>query len=78
MKRKNIEITSVSDCLRKNLGIPEYQRPYKWNVQNITDLLHDIEHAIGENRLYTDFKYRIGTAILHKDDNILHVVDGQK
>ena len=78
MKRKNIEITSVSDCLRKNLGIPEYQRPYKWNVQNITDLLHDIEHAIGENRLYTDFKYRIGTVILHKDDNILHIVDGQQ
>ena len=24
MKRKNIEITSVSDCLRKNLGIQEY------------------------------------------------------
>ena len=78
MKRKNIEITSVSDCLRKNLGIPEYQRPYKWNVQNITDLIHDIEHAIGENRLYTDFKYRIGTVILHKGYDILHIVDGQK
>lgn len=78
MGKNKIEIISVSDCLRKNLGIPEYQRPYKWSVQNITDLLLDIEHAISEKRLYTDFKYRIGTVILHKDGNILHVVDGQQ
>ena len=68
----------MSNCLRKNLSIPEYQRPYKWGVQNITDLLLDIEHAISENRLYTDFKYRVGTIILHKDGNTLHVVDGQQ
>ena len=78
MKKNKIEIISVSNCLRKNLSIPEYQRPYKWGVQNITDLLLDIEHAISENRLYTDFKYRVGTIILHKDGNTLHVVDGQQ
>ena len=78
MKNNKIEIISVSNCLRKNLSIPEYQRPYKWSVQNITDLLLDIEHAISENRLYTDFKYRVGTIILHKDGNTLHVVDGQQ
>lgn len=78
MVRNNIEIISVRDCLRKNLGIPRYQRPYKWNVQNITDLLLDIEHAIAENRLYTDFKYRIGTVILHKDGDVLQIVDGQQ
>lgn len=78
MEQNKIEIISVSNCLRKNLSIPEYQRPYKWGVQNITDLLLDIEHAISEHRLYTDFKYRIGTIILHKDGNTLHVVDGQQ
>lgn len=78
MEQNKIEIISVSNCLRKNLSIPEYQRPYKWGVQNITDLLLDIEHAISENRLYTDFKYRVGTIILHKDGNTLHVVDGQQ
>ena len=52
MEQNKIEIISVSNCLSKNLSIPEYQRPYKWGVQNITDLLLDIEHAISENRLY--------------------------
>lgn len=78
MKQDNPQIISVSNCLRENLSIPEYQRPYKWGVQNITDLLLDIEHAISENRLYTDFKYRVGTVILHKDGNTLYVVDGQQ
>ena len=64
--------------LKEKLRHSGISRPYKWNVQNITDLLHDIEHAIGGNRLYTDFKYRIGTVILHKDGNILHIMDGQK
>ena len=74
----NIEIISVSDCLRKNIDIPEYQRPYKWGVKNIADLLMDIEHAINEKRLYPDFRYRIGTVILHRDGNSLKVVDGQQ
>ncbi|MGM9778632.1 MAG: DUF262 domain-containing protein, partial [Prevotella sp.] len=78
MKTNRIEIISVSECLKKNLNIPEYQRPYKWNVQNITDLLHDIEHAISEKRMYTDFKYRVGTLILHEGGENLHVVDGQQ
>ena len=78
MKNNNIEIISVSDCLQNNLASPAYQRPYKWGVQNITDLLFDIEHAISEKRLYADFKYRIGTIILHKEGNVLQVVDGQQ
>ncbi|MDD5974533.1 MAG: DUF262 domain-containing protein [Bacteroidales bacterium] len=78
IKQNKIEIKSVNDCLRYNLNIPEYQRPYKWSVHNITDLLLDIEHAINESRLYTNFKYRVGTVILHKDGNALNVVDGQQ
>ncbi len=78
MNRKNIEIISVSECLKKNINIPNYQRPYKWGVKNITDLLLDIEHAISEQRVHTDFKYRIGTIILHRDGEVLNIVDGQQ
>lgn len=78
MNRKNIEIISVSDCLKKNINIPNYQRPYKWGVKNITDLLLDIENAISEQRVHTDFKYRIGTIILHRDGEVLNIVDGQQ
>lgn len=78
MNPNSIEIISVSDCLNKNISIPDYQRPYKWGVKNITDLLQDIDHAINEARLYSDLKYRIGTVILHREGKVLNVVDGQQ
>lgn len=78
MRKDTIEIISVYDCLRKNLGVPKYQRPYKWDVKNVTDLLLDIEHAIDERKLYADFKYRVGTIILHRDDDSFQIVDGQQ
>ncbi len=78
MENKTIEIISVGKCLSKNIDIPEYQRPYKWSVKNITDLLSDIEHAISEKRMYSDFKYRIGTVILHRECEELNIVDGQQ
>lgn len=65
-----------------NLNIPNYQRPYKWGVRNIQTLLNDIEEAIGEAGKYQqeEFKYRIGTIILHKDEKggIFNIVDGQQ
>ena len=74
------EIKSVNQLLKMELDIPDYQRPYKWDIQNIDDLLSDISNAISDaDRYRTDFKYRIGTIILHKpQDEKYDVVDGQQ
>ena len=74
------EIKSINQLLALDLNVPDYQRPYKWDVQNINELLSDIENAINDRSLYGDaFKYRIGTIILHKRDNdVLDIVDGQQ
>ena len=74
------EIKSVNELLNMKLDIPDYQRPYKWDIQNIDDLLSDITNAISDaDRYRTGFKYRIGTIILHKTkDGIFDVVDGQQ
>ena len=74
------EIKSVNELLKMDLNIPDYQRPYKWDIQNIEDLFLDITNAISDaDRYRTDFKYRIGTIILHQtEDNIYDVVDGQQ
>ena len=74
------EIKSINELLNMKLDIPDYQRPYKWDIQNIDDLLSDITNAISDaDRYRTDFKYRIGTIILHKTkDDIFDVVDGSK
>ena len=42
------EIKSVNELLNMKLDIPNYQRPYKWDIQNIDDLLSDITNAINE------------------------------
>ena len=63
-----------------NLEIPDYQRPYKWSAKNIEDLLTDISHAIDESKRYqSDYKYRIGSILLHDDKTTgkLYIVDGQ-
>ena len=74
------EIKSIDELLRMNLNIPNYQRPYKWDIQNIDDLFFDITNAIHDaNRYKNKFKYRIGTIILHKSkDDIYDIVDGQQ
>lgn len=81
----SIEIKSVADCLKKKLSIPAYQRPYKWAIQNIDEMLQDIYSAIQQQKIYSEFRYRLGTIILHKDDldsscsePKYNIVDGQQ
>ena len=75
-------ILSFEELLKLNLVIPSYQRPYKWTKRNITDLLLDIETSIREAKKYKDFKYRVGTVILHanteEEKPTYDIVDGQQ
>ena len=78
---KKPEIVSVDVVLQlEYINLPNYQRPYKWGVKNVCALLDDIELAIHQADKYADFKYRIGTIILHndEDDSTLNIVDGQQ
>jgi len=56
-----------------NLKIPDYQRPYKWNIKNVNQLIDDIIFFKEKSA------YRIGTVVMHKDtDQKLNIVDGQQ
>ena len=58
-----------------NLVIPEYQRPYKWSAKNANQLLDDIEESKNANKEV----YRVGTLILHHDEQgNYNIVDGQQ
>lgn len=74
------EVISVKELLKKKLNIPNYQRPYKWGIKNIEELLKDINVAIDDYDKYGgQFKYRIGTIILHKkNDGNFDIIDGQQ
>jgi uncharacterized protein with ParB-like and HNH nuclease domain len=67
------DILSIDKLIfSKKLIIPEYQRPYKWTIKNVNQLIDDI-------LLHSDKSaYRIGTIVLHKDDELLNIVDGQQ
>ncbi|KAF1084973.1 hypothetical protein SPSYN_01109 [Sporotomaculum syntrophicum] len=70
----------------KAFQIPDYQRGYAWETEQIQDLLNDIEDL---ERLGPDKKHYTGTLVLHKGQhepanvlgqkiNILDIVDGQQ
>jgi uncharacterized protein with ParB-like and HNH nuclease domain len=69
---------TVSEMLELNLQIPDYQRPYKWKEKNVSELFYDIKEAM-EKRIDV---YRIGTIILHTEENSgnikYSIVDGQQ
>lgn len=56
------------------LHIPEFQRPYKWTVRNVVQLVEDVERF----KKQSPVPYRIGTVILWEEDGKHHIVDGQQ
>jgi hypothetical protein len=67
-------IITVADLLvESRITFPNYQRPYKWEIKHVNQLINDI----------VTFKhkpaYRLGTVVIHLDENdLLNIVDGQQ
>lgn len=79
MKKMTPQIFSIDSILELNLVVPDYQRAYKWSANNISDLILDTMKSIEERKKYEDFKYRIGTVILYKNENDQYeIIDGQQ
>ena len=64
----------LNECLAKSLRIPEYQRPYTWNVNNVEQLLNDIKNSRDNGKQI----YLIGSIILYKKGDNYDIVDGQQ
>lgn len=73
MESNQSKIIKVRELLTNdNLKIPSYQRPYKWTVKNVNQLIDDI--LLHKEKS----EYRLGTLVVHKHDNIYDIVDGQQ
>ena len=59
----------------ENLVIPPYQRPYKWKQNHVIQLLDDLYENV---LLKKTSLYRVGSIILHQENEIKNVVDGQQ
>ena len=63
------------EIIRLSLSIPNYQRIYCWEENNVKCLLDDVfEHVSANNKT----PYRLGTIILHSHDNKFDIIDGQQ
>lgn len=75
---KHESIIPISKLLSETkLRIPEYQRPYTWNLDNIVSLLNDIKAQSDKSA------YRLGTIVLNRSEDLegnslLNIVDGQQ
>lgn len=58
----------------EDITIPEYQRPYKWTIKNINQLIDDIINFKDKSA------YRLGTIVFHKEQGKkeYNIVDGQQ
>ncbi|HHV7121836.1 TPA: DUF262 domain-containing protein, partial [Haemophilus influenzae] len=74
MSEEKAKILKIKDVFDLKLSIPDYQRPYKWTVKNVQQLLEDLSEQFSQNQK----SYRIGTLITHKNDECSDIVDGQQ
>lgn len=85
MEEKSTEIIiKAGTCLLKDLlsfkesyilKIPEYQRPYVWNPENLVSLIEDLTFH-NSNK---DFgSYYLGSILLFKNQNTYEIIDGQQ
>lgn len=77
MKKLEPHIITVQDVITNvSLNIPEYQRPYKWTLKNVNQLIDDIITHKQKS------SYRLGTLVIHKEHKneqpISNIVDGQQ
>jgi hypothetical protein len=69
-----LKIIRLENLLGLELSLPSYQRPYRWTVNSTNTLFQDIYEAY-ESGLE---EYRIGSVILHKENQTYNIVDGQQ
>lgn len=57
--------------------IPEYQRPYRWDIEECETLWSDIEEVFGDGENIDE--YFLGSIVAHQNENgELEIIDGQQ
>ena len=84
---RSAAIVTIPQLFSMNLCIPNYQRPYKWDKDNVWDFMDDIKRMVVEKKTaendWCDLPYRMGSIILHKEQtgdggSVYNIVDGQQ
>jgi len=83
MTENKIELKSISELLGKHFYIPSYQRGYRWEEQQIIDLLNDIlefQKKVNSKKIGVGEFYCLQPLIVtqRKNEDKWEVVDGQQ
>jgi len=83
MLKNKIELMSVRELLGNHFYIPSYQRGYRWEEQQIIDLLNDIlefQKKVRSRKINVGEFYCLQPLIVtkRKNEDIWEVVDGQQ
>ena len=73
----NTKLICIRGLFEHNLSIPDYQRPYRWKVENAQILFDDLYASFKKNK---EGEYRIGSIVLYYDNinNEYKIIDGQQ
>lgn len=75
----NVDSITLQDLFKKNLAIPEYQRPYVWTNKEIEKLLFQFsEHNTREIEKGEKPNFYLGSIVLHDDGQKFNIIDGQQ
>lgn len=89
MSELNVSRKSIEEILSLNASgqsgksyiIPEYQRPYKWDIEKCETLWIDITNFYDETKEGKDIEYFLGTIVTCNDQSnpkVIDVIDGQQ
>ncbi|MGX5817077.1 DUF262 domain-containing protein [Chitinophaga lutea] len=77
VSKKNIS-KLFGEMQNKKFIIPDYQRPYKWNIEKCETLWNDIEN-FAQTEAQTDTDYFLGTIVsFTNDEKNSEIIDGQQ
>lgn len=62
------------------IRLPEYQRPYSWNKEQLYQLMSDLnEHFFEKGKFIDQLPYYLGTILLYENENgNFEIIDGQQ
>lgn len=79
-KKLSVELKTLNDIFEDNFfEIPDYQRGYSWEIQQVRDLIEDIEKLLEKD--ISEYKHFTGTIVAackQNKPNIFEIVDGQQ
>jgi len=72
----NSKVIKIKELFSKNINIPQYQRPYSWQEEQVRALIDDIIEAWEQKKKV----YLVGNIIFHKEkeNDKFNIVDGQQ